>query len=90
MTKRRTPAEHRKFLEKQANKQNKIQPLDLNEKLVHVHGRLRKAMRTMGLPIPHLVLKEGYAPESNVKDWVKTTGVKNEGDKPISLENYTK
>jgi hypothetical protein len=81
----RTPAEHRKFLEEQENRVNKIQPLDLNERLVHVHSRLRKAMVTRGIEVPHLVKEKGYAPISNIEDWVRRTGVKNEGDPPMSL-----
>lgn len=83
----RTPAEHRKFLEKQESRVNKIQPLDLKEKLIHVHSKLRKAMKDRGIQIPSIVLKHGYAPQSNVNEWVKATGVKNEGDKPLSLDD---
>ena len=84
MAKQRTPAEHRRFLANQEERVNKIQPLDLNEKLVHVHTKLRKAMVSRGIEIPLLVKQKGYAPISNIKDWEKATGVKNEGDAPIT------
>lgn len=80
----RTLAEHRKFLEKQENRTNKIQPMDMTQRLVHVHARLRKAMVAKGIKIPNLVKQKGYAPITSINDWVKATGIKNEGDEPIT------
>lgn len=80
----RTPAEHRKMLEKIENRPNKIQPLDMTQRLVHVHTKLRKAMRASGIEIPSLVKHRGYAPITNIREWEKATGVKNDGDADIS------
>lgn len=80
----RTPAEHRKILEKLENRTNKIQPLDMNDKLVHVHTKLRKAMIAKKIEIPFIVKKQGYAPLNAIREWEKTTGVKNEGDAEIT------
>lgn len=85
MNQLRTPAQHRKMLQTIENKTNRIQPLDLNEKLIHVHTKLRKAMKSHGIEIPLLVKQKGYAPLSNVIEWEKATGVKNEGDPEITL-----
>ena len=80
----RTPAEHRKLLQDLENRTNRIQPLDMREKLVHVHSKLRRAMIKAGIEIPFMVRKQGYAPVSNIKAWERATGTKNEGDTPIA------
>jgi hypothetical protein len=72
------------MLEKIENRPNKIQPMDMTQKLVHVHTNLRKAMIARGIEVPALVKHKGYAPITSIQEWEKATGVKNSGDKEIS------
>lgn len=52
---------------------------------IHIHQKLIKALKAINITLSRTTLKRGYVKEIQIKKWEELTGVKNEGDTPMSF-----